>query len=230
MRRQRASFLAITLTIFLGVTLFGATYDAFRNLDDSYKKAFTEYRFANLTVTGGDVGRFGTTALAEPGVEAVQERTQADLPIRVGPDKFLGRVVGMPPAQQPAVNRLAIESGSYLDPARPGGVLVDGNMARAFELATGDSVVVTGVAGPRRVTLLGVASSPEYYWPARSRQEVFTAPKDFGVLYVPQPLAERLAGERAPTRPPSTTPGARRTPDSPNASPPRPSAAAPPTC
>ena len=200
MRRQRASFLAITLTIFLGVTLFGATYDAFRNLDDSYKKAFTEYRFANLTVTGGDVGRFGTTALAEPGVEAVQERTQADLPIRVGPDKFLGRVVGMPPAQQPAVNRLAIESGSYLDPARPAGVLVDRNMARAFELEPGDRVVVTGAGGPQQVTLLGVASSPEYYWPARSRQEAFSAPKDFGVLYVPQPLAERLAGGGRPNQ------------------------------
>ena len=52
-RRQRAAFAAITLTIFLGVTLFGATYDAFLNLKSSYSRAFTEYRFADLTVTGG---------------------------------------------------------------------------------------------------------------------------------------------------------------------------------
>ncbi|HEX7059439.1 MAG TPA: ABC transporter permease [Solirubrobacterales bacterium] len=200
MRRQRASFLAITVTIFLGVTLFGATYDAFRNLDDSYKRAFTQYRFANLTVTGGDVARFAAAARAQPGVEAVQTRTQTDVPIQVGADKFLGRVVGMPPGHQPAVNRLAIESGTYLQPARPDDVLVDRNMAKAFDLETGDRVAVTGAAGAQRVTLLGVASSPEYYWPARSRQEAFTAPKDFGVLYVPQPLAERLAGDARPNQ------------------------------
>jgi putative ABC transport system permease protein len=38
-RRQRAAFAAITLTIFLGVTLFGATYDAFLNLKSSYERA-----------------------------------------------------------------------------------------------------------------------------------------------------------------------------------------------
>ena len=39
----------------------------------------------------------------------------------------------------------------------------------------------------------GVAASPEYFWPAKSRQEVLVAPDDFAVLFVPEPLAERLA-------------------------------------
>ena len=36
-----------------------------------------------------------------PGVEAAQARVQADLPLRVGADKLLGRVVGFPSPASP---------------------------------------------------------------------------------------------------------------------------------
>ncbi len=199
-RRQRAAFAAITLTIFLGVTLFGATYDAFLNLKSSYDRAFVEYRFANLTVTGGRAGVIAARARASAGVEAVQARTQADVPVAVGRDKFLGRVVGMPAAHQPAVNRVAVQQGSYLRPGRPLGVLIDKHMADTFDLAPGGHVMVGGADGSRRVGILGVVDSPEYFWPARSRQQVFSAPKDFGVLFAPERLARALAGRRAPNQ------------------------------
>jgi len=200
MRRQRASFLAIALTIFLGVALFGASYDAYRNLEASYERSFVEYRFADLTVTGGDVGAFAAGARRTAGVEAVQERIQADLPLHVGADKFLGRVVGLPASRRPSVDRVEVEAGSYLDPARPDGVLVEKHMAEAFELGPGDAVTAVGAAGPRRLRIAGVASSPEYFWPARNRQDILPAPKDFGVLFVPEPLARELAGADGPNQ------------------------------
>ena len=200
MRRQRASFAAIALTIFLGVALFGASYDAYLNLDSSYKRAFTEYRFANLTVTGGETGRIASEARAAAGVEAAQARVQADLPLRVGPDKFLGRVVGLPAAHQPAVNRVEVRGGSYLRSSDPSGVLVEKHMADTFDLGPGDRVTVVGAGGPAEVRILGVASSPEYFWPARSRQDILPAPQDFGVLFVPERLAMRLAGLSGPNQ------------------------------
>lgn len=199
-RRQRAAFAAIVLTIFLGVTLFGATYDAFLNLKSSYARAFTEYRFADLTVTGGRIGAFAGSARDLPGVEAVQTRTQADLPIRVGRDKFLGRVVGMPASGEPAVNRLALLDGARLDPGRPRGVLVAEHMAEAFHLAPGDRIALTGAGGPLRVPVQGIVSSPEYFWPARSRQEAFSAPKDFGVVFAAERFAQSLAGSARPNQ------------------------------
>jgi len=199
-RRQRASFLAIAVTIFLGVTLFGASYDAYQNLDASYKRAFTEYRFANLTVTGGRTGELARRARATAGVEAVQARTQADLPLRVGRDKFLGRVVGFPAARQPEVDRVEVEAGTYLRRSEPHGVLVEKHMADAFDLRPGDRVTAVGAGGPVQVRLLGVASSPEYFWPARSRQDILPAPKSFGVLFAPEALARRLAGASGPNQ------------------------------
>ncbi len=199
-RRQRAAFAAITLTIFLGVTLFGATYDAFLNLKSSYDRAFSEYRFADLTVTGGKSASFARLARRTAGVEAAQARTQADLPIRVGRDKFLGRVIGVPAGRQPAVNRLALRQGSYLPQHDRSGVLVEKHMAEAFDLTPGGRLTVVGAAGPRRLRIAGIVSSPEYFWPARSRQEVFSAPKDFGVVFAAEPLARELAGSRAPNQ------------------------------
>ncbi|MCH8899214.1 MAG: hypothetical protein IH942_01830, partial [Acidobacteria bacterium] len=54
-RRHRAQFIAVTITMFLGVAIFAATYDSFQNLQASYDSTATEFHFANLTVVGGDV-------------------------------------------------------------------------------------------------------------------------------------------------------------------------------
>ncbi|MCJ7725183.1 MAG: hypothetical protein MUP76_02175, partial [Acidimicrobiia bacterium] len=63
-RRQKAQFAAVALTVFLGVTIFAASYDSFQNLTASYEATFPEFRFANLTMQGGDVGSFAAEAAA----------------------------------------------------------------------------------------------------------------------------------------------------------------------
>ena len=130
----------------------------------------------------------------------MQARTQADLPLRVGRDKFLGRVVGFPAGHQPAVDQVDVERGSYLRPAEQDGVLIEKHTAETFDLKPGDGATAVGADGPLRVRILGVASSPEYFWPARSRQDILPAPKDFGVLFVPEALARGLAGASGPNQ------------------------------
>lgn len=200
LRRQRGQFAAITLTIFLGVTLFGGTYDAYRNLKASYQEAFVRYRFANLTTTAGPTARIARAARAAPGVEAVQPRTQADIPFEVGRTKLLGRVVGLPAAHQPAVNRVEVDSGSYLSPGRPRGVLVEHHTADHFDLRRGDRIEVRGATGSQRLRVLGVATSPEYYWPTLDRQNVLPSADDFGAVFAPEHLAEKLAGTGGPNQ------------------------------
>jgi putative ABC transport system permease protein len=199
--RQRAQFIAIAVTIFLGVCLFGASYDAFRNLDASYRQAFVDFNFANLTISGGETGAIAGRARGEPGVEAVSERVQADVPLQVDRTKLLGRVVGLPTDGQPPVNQVDIQRGSYLEPGSPRGVLVEQHMADNFELEPGDSLVAREPDGnPVRLEVAGIAASPEYFWPARSRQDILPAPDDFGVVFAPEPLAEQLAGTSGPNQ------------------------------
>jgi len=195
MRRQRGQFLAIGLTLFLGVTLFGASFDAYRNLETSYERAFTEFRFANLTITGGDTAAIVAEARSVDGVSRVQTRTQADLPFQVGDKKLLGRIVGLPPGSQPQVNQVEVESGSYLEPGRPGRVLAEQHMAEHFGLGPGSTVTVIDSNGaPRVLEVAGTASSVEYFWPAPSRQQVIASPDDFGVLFASEPLTREISG------------------------------------
>jgi putative ABC transport system permease protein len=196
--RQLAPFAAVTLTVTLGVALFAASYDAYGNLRDSYANVFAVERFADLWVDGtGPRSTDAAQALAAvDGVRATAVRTQADLPVRVGPDKLRGRVVGIPAGHQPAVDRLTVLEGRY--PAAPGEVAVEHHLAGHFGLHPGSRVDVLGARGWRPVTVSAVVSSAEYLWPARSRQEPITTAEDFGVLFVPQPALDALAPDAAP--------------------------------
>jgi putative ABC transport system permease protein len=195
--RRPAQYVAVAVTLVLGVALFGASYDAYQNLQASYAKTYEDLRFADLTVTGGPSEQLvdrGRTL----GVQATEIRTQVDLPMQIGGTKLLGRVVGLPPDGAPAVDRIRVTAGATLDPSMPDGVVVEKHTAQHFGLHPDDQVRAHGPNGWTTVRVLGVASSPEYIWPALSRQQVLIPPDDFGVLFVPQPLAEELAGTGAP--------------------------------
>jgi len=190
--RHRAQFLAVTLTVFLGVVVFAASYDSFQNLQSSYERTAVDFRFANFTAVGGKPATLAAEAAEMPGVAAVQERTVADLPLRIGATELLGRVVGLPPDGQPLVNQVKVIRGSYLDPARDEAVLVEQHMAEHFELGSGSIVEIFDGSTWRAVEVVGVVSSPEYIWPARDRQDLLTSPDNFGVVFGPETLAARL--------------------------------------
>ena len=149
-RTQRAQFIAVTITIFLGVTMFAASYDSYQNLTASYESTFTDFRFANLTMSGGDVEAFADNARSREGVESIELRTVADIPLRVDGLKLLGRVVGLPTDTQPAVNQVRIASGAYLASGEPTTVLVEEHMADHFKLTPGSTFEILRRSRARR--------------------------------------------------------------------------------
>lgn len=193
---RRAQLVAIGVTILLGVALFGASYDAFENLTASYQGLYDDLGFADLTITGGSPDAVAARLADEPGVAAVTTRTVADVPIDVGGHRFLGRAVGMPASGDPSVDRVRLLRGGGLDPTRPDGVLVEQHMAANFRLEPGDRLQVLGASGWRTASILGVVASPEYLWPARSRQEVLVPLDEFGVVFAAESF---VAGSPAGT-------------------------------
>ncbi|MEU8803404.1 FtsX-like permease family protein [Spirillospora sp. NPDC048819] len=199
LRRRPAQLVSVVVLVMLGVALFGASYDAYKNLDSGYQDLFAKYRFADLTLSGGDTAAIAAQARSRPGVEAVAARTVADVPMRTpGGNTFVGRVVGFPAGSQPDVNKVEVLRGRYLDPAAPSGVLADKHLAEDAGLEPGANVSVWDGRAWRTLGVRGTASSPEYLWPAPSRQDILPAPGSFGVLYVPEPLARRIAGTDTP--------------------------------
>ena len=133
MARQKWQFLAVLVTVVLGVGMFGGTFNAYLNLGNSLEETYDRLAMADLTVTGAEEG-FVDTAASATGVETAIGRQQADVPFEVGEYRFLGRVVGMPPDEQPAVNQLDVDEGEYLDPGDPTGVVLQSHAAQDFDL------------------------------------------------------------------------------------------------
>jgi putative ABC transport system permease protein len=178
--RQRWTTLSIGLTMFLGVALFGASYDAFLNLETSYERTYERLAFADLTVTGGDVDTVAAAARASSGVDAVTVRRTVDLPLRIGSDHILlGRLVEL--VGTPDVGRVALLDGSI--PTAPDRAMVERHLADHFDLAPGSAIELYGGAGWQRWEVAAIVASPEYLWPARSRQDLLTSPDDFGVVF-----------------------------------------------
>jgi putative ABC transport system permease protein len=198
-RQQRWQFLAVLVTITLGVMMFAASFDAYRNLETSYTGTYDRLAFADVTVTGADPGTSDAIATID-GVAAVEERTQVDPPMRVGDEVFIGRVVTMPADQQPMINQVDIVDGGYLSASRPDGVVIETHMADSFDLIVGDTVEVLAGTGWVPVEVIGIAVSPEYLWPARSSQDVFPMPGTFGVVFLSEAALQAVAPGSAPNQ------------------------------
>jgi putative ABC transport system permease protein len=197
-KRQWAQFIAVAVIAMLGVALFGASNDAYLNLKASYSSLFSRLRFADLQVTGGDTSTFALTAKNDTAVRSVQQRHVADVPFQVAGDhRLIGRLVGMPADAQPRVDQVLILRGSYLKESDPSGVLAEQHFANHFNLEPGSHMQVLALSGWRDLTILGIVASPEYIWPARSRQDALTTPDDFGVLFAPDQLVNDVAGAAA---------------------------------
>lgn len=190
-RRRRGQFLAVVVTIFLGLALFALSYDAYANLKASYQRVFDVTHFADFTASGGDTAAILAAGATLPSVSGAYERRIADVPVRVGDHKLLGRLVGLPAGGQPPVNGVIVLEGAYLSPDGDG-VLVEKHMAEHFGLRLGDRVEVLTANGRRPLVMVGQAASAEYLWPAASRQEILPSQDDFGVLFVPDTLLDEL--------------------------------------
>jgi putative ABC transport system permease protein len=195
-RRQRGQFLAVAVTIGLGVMLFAGTFDPYRNLDASYNATYDRLNFADVTVVGADPD-FEDVVAGLEGVATVESRFEADLPMRVAGDVFLGRVVAMPPDRQPRINRISITDGAYLGPGDQTAVVLETHTADTFGVGVGDvvEILVAGEWGDADV--VGVADSAEYLWPARDGQDIFPPPRTFGVAFVSDTLFDSVPTEVA---------------------------------
>jgi putative ABC transport system permease protein len=189
---RRGQFFAIWITIVLGVALFGASYDAFQNLTASYQGVYNDLAFADLTVSGGPVDRIAAEGGALAGVAASATRSVGDGLIRIGGRPQLGRVVGLPADGDPAVDRVMVLKGRNIQPGAADEVVVEQHLATARGLEPGATMEVMTGSGWLTVHVVGIVASPEYLWPARSRQDLLQPPDQWGVLFGPEAVVQAM--------------------------------------
>jgi putative ABC transport system permease protein len=191
--RDRWRFAAIAAIMAIGVAVFVAATDGYRNLDQSFEGAYAAQRLPDAILSGPGAAAQLDTVANLPGRPLVELRHQAEVGIRVNQHALYGRAVGVPDSGQPSVSLLDMRTGA---PPHRGQLVVEQHVADHYHLHPGDTVEVLGRQGWQPFTVAGTALSTEYLWPARSPQEVLTTPEDFGVVFVPD--SEILSALTAP--------------------------------
>ncbi|WP_063043115.1 FtsX-like permease family protein [Nocardia pseudovaccinii] len=197
LRGRVAQVAAIAVTVLLGVLLFVASYDSFRNLETSYRQTYERLRLADFTARGGDPAAIAAAVRDADGVARVATRTQADVPMTIGATKLVGRITG---SETAGIDEIDLTAGSLPDPAHSEQVVVEHHAAQTFDLTVGSRLRIFDGTDWRQVTVSGVARSAEYLWPARSRQDIIGDPHAFAVVFAPQAVASRLAGQPGPNQ------------------------------
>ena len=196
---SKGLFLAVIMVIFLGVALFGASFIAYQNLRSSYDYTYERLRFADFTVKVVEAPTETVEELESiPGIEAVTGRMNVDIALGLPGEEtrgVLARVISLPSDSRPAVNDVKVEEGSYFQEGEGNVLLVEKSFAEHHELKPEDTAFLTVDAQKIGFRVAGIITSPEYIWPAKSRQEILASPETFGVVFVPQDTVSGLVGK-----------------------------------
>jgi putative ABC transport system permease protein len=175
-------FLAVVVVVAIGVAVFVAASDAYRNLKDSFSTAYATQRLPDVVLSGPNVDAVAPIAAQLPGAPFVAARAQQDAGARIADHTLLSRIITTPDGAQPDVGRIALRQGRL---PRAGEVLVEQHLAEHFGLKPGSTIELYGTHGWRPVVVSGSGLATEYFWPARSQQEVMTSAEQFGVVFAP---------------------------------------------
>ncbi len=190
--------LGVALVIFLGVSFFGAAYMAFQNLKGSYDYSYQELSFADFTIKVAGAPVDLVPALESiTGVKGVTGRLNNEMSLSIPQESsttVLARVISLPAPDRPAVNDVKVENGSYFQSPNELALLVERSFAEHHKLAPGGTLDLFVGGQPVSFNIAGIVSSPEYIFPAKSRQELLVSPEVFGVVFAPQETVVRLTG------------------------------------
>lgn len=183
---MRGQALAICLVMACGVGTFVMSLATLTSLDLTQQTYYDRYRFAHVFAHLKRAPNSLADRIAElPGVASVQTRIVSEVTLDVPGliEPAVGRLISVPEAHQPSLNRLHLRSGRYVEPGRPGEVLVSEAFAVAHQLKPGDRVNAVLNGRLQALKIVGVALSPEYIYSIRPG-ELLPDDKRFGVFWM----------------------------------------------
>ena len=185
---MKAQALAIALVVGAGVAMYVMYLSNFESLRETRAVYYEQQRFGDVFASLKRAPlRLRDDIAAIPGVEAVETRVVANVTLDL-PDldePATGRLVGIPADRRPEVNDLFLRRGRWVEPGRTDEVLASEGFVIANALEIGDRVPAVINGRLRRLTIVGVALSPEYIYGIRPGDLV---PDDrrFGVFWMAQ--------------------------------------------
>lgn len=184
---MRGQATAIALVIACGVASFVAMRSMYRSLLRSQAEYYTQYRFADVfcelkRAPNGAAERIREIA----GVAQVEPRVVMDVTLDVPglKEPAVGRLISIAPKQTRGLNTLFLRRGRYVLPESDNEVIASEAFAKANQLEPGSQIQAVINGRWQKLTIVGIALSPEYIYEISGGTSVFPDNKRFGVLWM----------------------------------------------
>jgi putative ABC transport system permease protein len=192
--RLRGQVVSIALVVASGIAGIVTFRSALDSLEASRARYYADARFAHVFASLERAPEpLAARMAALPGVSAVQTRVVAGVVLDVPglAEPAAGKLVSVPAESEPSsLNRLHLRRGRMPLPGRRGEALVSEQFAEANGLALGDTLGALMDGRWERLTLVGVALSPEYVYAVQGGGAFLTDRRRFGVLWMEREALE----------------------------------------
>ena len=183
---MKGQALAIAMVIGAGVTMFVTYLSNFESMQRTRAAYYEDARFADVfaSLTRAPAGLV-TRVAAIPGVAAVDARVVMDVTLDVPgmAEPASGRLISLPARGEPPLNSVRLRRGRWIDPAGRDEVLASEMFCEKHGLVPGDRVSAVINGRRRRLTIVGIALSPEYVYAIRPGEMVPDS-RRFGVFWM----------------------------------------------
>jgi putative ABC transport system permease protein len=183
---MRGQGIAIALVVAAGVSLYVTYLANFESLRRTQHAYYEQQRFGDVFAS---LQRAPLSLAAQiaaiPGVTALETRVAAEVRLDMPgmQEPVHGRLVSIDADRRPLVNDLYLRKGRWIDPNRPDEVLASEGFVMAHALNPGDVIIAVINGTSRRLTIAGVALSPEYVYSFRP-SELVPDDRRFGVFWM----------------------------------------------
>lgn len=183
---MRGQALAIAAVIMGGVATLVMSLSTYDSLILTRDRFYTDYRFAEVFA----LLKRAPESLAErlraiPGVERLETRVRAGVKLEVEgfSDPITGLIFSLPDEAEAELNRLHLKRGRLPEPFSPDEVVLADTFADAHTLNPGDHLAAIINGRWKRLTVVGVAVSPEFVYQI-APGAMFPDFKRYGVLWM----------------------------------------------
>lgn len=194
--KSKAQFIAVAAVVFVGITMFAASYMAFRNLKNSVYYYYSQYKFLDYYAEAQNISSQALTKIRDlPGVNKAMGRISMDVGADMGKEKRVTiRLTSVPDNGRPDINDVYMVKGGYFNKGAADSCLVDNKFAEFYKLEPGDTIKAIINLKVYDLKIAGIASNPEYIYAMKSSSSLSFSAEDFGIVYVRESDARNLLG------------------------------------
>ncbi len=194
LKENKGAYLACIVIITLGLLVFTAFSTMVETLQTSQQSFYENQNFADGFVQVKAIPRDEVKKLKDiEGIKEIQGRLVKEVMVLKPESKknvYL-RLVSVEPGRENPINAAFLNAGNPLED-KAMNIWIDNKFFEANNHNLNDEIEVIASGKKRKLSIVGVASSPEFIYSLRTAADLYPSPETFGIAFVPLSSMKKL--------------------------------------